>query len=119
MRFYYKDEQRPLIQNEFLYKAIVRTTNAYFQDLIERCHGPEWLEEEKLISKIGLKELEFYLACEKMVRELQKLESTDRVKVKMELAKIYRWFEVRSEELSRLNQNFFDPDLRRKPKEIV
>ena len=116
MRYYYKDEQRPLIQNEFLYKAIVRTTNAYFQDIMEKCDGLDWLEEEKLLNKIGHKELEFYLACEKMVKELQYLESTDRVKVKMELAKIYRWFEERSEELSRLNQNFFDPDLRRKPK---
>lgn len=60
---YYKDEQRPLIQNEFLYKAIVRTTYAYFKDILECCEGLEWLEDHKLINKKGLKELEFYLAC--------------------------------------------------------
>ena len=79
----------------------------------------DWLEEEKLLNKVALKELEFYFACEKVVKEIQYLESTDRVKVKMELAKIYRWFELKSEDLSRQSQNFFDPDLRRKPKQIV
>lgn len=47
-----------------------------------------------------MKELKFYLTAEKCVREMQNLESTDRVKVKMEIAKVYRWFEKRSEENS-------------------
>ena len=54
-----------------------------------------------MLNKVALKELEFYFACEKVVKEVQYLESTDRVKFKMELAKIYRWFELRSEDLSR------------------
>jgi len=89
------------VHNEFLYKAIVRTSYAYFKDIIEKCESLEWLEEEKLLNKVALKELEFYFACEKVVKEVQYLESTDRVKFKMELAKIYRWFELRSEDLSR------------------
>lgn len=95
LKDFYVDESKPLIHYEFLYKSIVKTTLEYFREIVSKFETLEMLEEQILNDQKMLAELKFYLTAERCIREMQNLESTDRVKVKMEIAKVYRWFEKR------------------------
>ena len=91
----YGDESKPLIHYEFLYKSVIKSTIAYFKHIVSKFETFDELNDKILKNENMMKELKFYLLAEKCVKEMQNLDSTDRVKVKMEIAKVYRWFEKR------------------------
>ena len=90
------NQSRPLIHNEFLYKSMVRMTSDYFRGLHPLSRAPiERVEQFMVEAPTNVQELKFYVRAIEVLTQVQKFDAifvNDRVQFKMEIARIYDWF---------------------------